>query len=98
MRLPMKTGLLKRLKRLEEVQATENLSPVEFQVGFVKKLPAEYAGDRHLATVGRDPDGLYHWEERPGPEPDEGTGNFPPPFRVVVTSPEEDPAPAAQPR
>jgi hypothetical protein len=32
----MKTGLLKRLKRLEEVQATENLPPVEFQVGFVK--------------------------------------------------------------
>ena len=65
----MKAGLLQRLKRLEEVQATENLPPVEFQVGFVKNLPAECTGDRHLVTVGRDPDGLHQWEERPGPEP-----------------------------
>jgi hypothetical protein len=48
---------------------TLHLPPVEFQVGFVKKLPAEYTGDRHIVTVGREPDGLYHWEERPGPEP-----------------------------
>jgi hypothetical protein len=94
----MKAALLKRLKRLEEVQATEDLPPVEFQVGFVKKLPAEYTGDRHLVTVGRDPNGLYHWEERPGPEPNKGKRNSVPPFRVVLASPEEDPAPAAQPR
>jgi hypothetical protein len=85
----MKAALLKRLKHLEEVQATENLPPVEFQVGFVKKLPAECTGDRHLVTVARDPDRLYHWEERPGPEPYKGKRNSIPPFRVVLASPEE---------
>jgi hypothetical protein len=49
----MKAALLKRLKHLEEVQAIENLPPVEFQVGFVKRLPAECNGDHHLVTVGR---------------------------------------------
>jgi hypothetical protein len=88
----MKAALLKRLKHLEEVRATENLPPVEFQVGYLKSLPAEYTGERHIVTVGRDPDGLYHWEERPGPEPaDEDQGNRPP-FRVVLASPEEYPA------
>jgi hypothetical protein len=85
----MKAALLKRLKRLEQVQATEDLPSVEFQTGYAKRLPADYIGDRHLVTVGRDPDGLYHWEEQPGPEPDEGKRNFPPPFRVVLTSPED---------
>jgi hypothetical protein len=88
----MKAALQKRLKRLEEVQATENLPPVEFQVGFVKKLPAEYTGDRHLVTVGRDADGMYQWEERPGPEPNKDKRNSVPPFRVVLTSAEDVPA------
>ena len=51
-----------------------------------------YIGERHLVTVGRDPDGLCHFEERPGPEPDEGKRNSIPPFRVILT-PEDDPAP-----
>jgi hypothetical protein len=85
----MKAAILTRLKRLEEVQAAENPPPVEFQVGYVKRLPAEYAGECHVVTVGRDPDGTYRWEERPGPEPTEGKGNSIPPFRVVLTSPEE---------
>ena len=76
-------------------KATENPPPVEFQIGYLKSLPTEYTGDRHIVTVGRDRDGAHRWEERPGPEPDKGRGNFPPPFRVVLTSPEEDPAPAA---
>jgi hypothetical protein len=90
----MKAALLKRLKRLEEVQASENLPPPEYQTGYLTELPHEYTGDRHIVTVGRDANGLYHWEERPGPEPDEGKRNFPPPFRVVLTSPEDVP-PAA---
>jgi hypothetical protein len=45
--------LLKRLKHLEEVRATENLPPVEFQLGFVKRLPTEYTGERHLAVCGK---------------------------------------------
>ena len=88
----MKAALLKRLKHIEEVQAIENLPPVEFQVGFVKRLPAECNGDHHLVTVGRDPDGLYHWEEWPGPEPNKGKRNSVPPFRVVLASPADVPA------
>jgi hypothetical protein len=91
----MKAALLKRLQRLEEVCGVA-CQPPEFQVGYLKELPADYAGDRHLATVGRDPDGLYRWEERPGPVPDDKRSSIPP-FRVVLISPEEDPAPAAQP-
>ena len=89
----MKAVLLKRLQRLEEVRGVA-CQPPEFQVGYVKNLPAAYTGDRHLVTVGRDPDGLYHWEERPGLEPDDKHSSIPP-FRVVLTSPEEDPASAA---
>jgi len=93
---PMKAALLARLKRLEEVKATESVPPAEFQVGFVKKLPAEYAGDRHIVTVGRDPDGTYRWEERPGPEPNQGKRNSVPPFKVVIASAEDEPpAPGA---
>ena len=89
----MRAALLKRLQRLEEVRGVA-CQPPEFQVGYLKKLPAEYAGERHIVTVGRDPDGTYHWEERPGPEPNDQRSAVPP-FRVVLTSPEEDPAPAA---
>ena len=60
----MKTGLLKRLKRLEEVQATENLPAPEFQSGYLKQLPAEYTGERHIVTVGRDADGYYRRQLR----------------------------------
>lgn len=70
--------------------------PSEFQTGHLKQLPPEYTSDRHVVTVGRDPNGTYRWEERPGPEPDEGKGNFPPPFSVVLASLEDDPpAPGA---
>ena len=93
----MKAAILARLKRLEVMRGVP-CRPPEFQVGYLKELPLQYTGDRHLATVGRDPDGLYHWEERPGPEPaDEDQGNRPP-FRVVLASPEEYPAPGAYPR
>jgi hypothetical protein len=93
----MKAAILTRLKRLEQVQSTENLLLVEFQVGYLKSLPAEYAAERHFVTVGRDAEGRYRWEERPGPEPNEDKRISIPPFRVILTAPEEDPVPAAQP-
>jgi len=93
----MKTALLKRVQRLEEVRVVA-CQPPEFQVGYVKELPAGYTGERHIVTTGRDPDGNYRWEERRGPGPDEGQGNLPP-FRVVLApSEDEPPAPGAQPR
>ena len=49
----MKTALLRRLKRLEEVRAVGSQPPLEFQVGYVKRLPHEYTGERYVVTVGR---------------------------------------------
>ena len=69
-------ALLTRLKRLETVHAIERRPPVELQIGYLKELPADYAGERHEVTAGRLPDGKYLWEERPGPPPaseDSGT-------------------------
>jgi len=87
----MKAGLLKRLKRLEEVRPLDNLALVEFQIGYLKSLPAEYTGERHIVMVSHDADGTYQWEERRGPAPrDEGQSNLPP-FRVVLASPEDVP-------
>jgi hypothetical protein len=83
-----------RLKRLAQVQATENVPP-EFQPEYLKELPPEYTGDRHIVTVGRDPNGTYRWEERPGPGPGEGKGDSHR-LRVALALPEDDPpAPGA---
>jgi hypothetical protein len=60
----MKTALLKRLKRLEEVCSVRDGPPVELHIGYLKKLPAEYTGERHVVTRGRDRGGTYRWEER----------------------------------
>jgi hypothetical protein len=65
----MKTALLKRLQRLEEVRAVGSQTPVEFQIGYAKRLPAEYTGERHVVTVNRAADGKYRWEERCGAPP-----------------------------
>ena len=65
----MRTALLKRVKRLEVVRAVESQPPVEFQIGYVKKPPADYTGERHVVTVGRAVDGKYRWEERRGAPP-----------------------------
>ena len=43
----MKAALLKRLQRLEVVSATEH-RPVELQFGYLKKLPPDYTGERHV--------------------------------------------------
>ena len=55
----MKTALLKRLERLEQVRAVGCPPPVEFQMGHLKGLPAEYTGERHVVTVGHAADGKY---------------------------------------
>jgi hypothetical protein len=47
----MKAALLKRLQRLEEVQATES-RPLEVQFGYLKETPADYTGERHVVTLG----------------------------------------------
>ena len=78
-------SLLTRLKRLENVRTAERLPPVELQIGYVKELPREYSGERHIVTVGRDSDGHYQWEERPGPGPaHENDGDARTIMRVVL--------------
>ena len=64
----MKAGLLKRLAHLEEVKAVATRS-LELQIGYLKRLPEEYTGERHMVTVGRGADGRYRWEERRGAPP-----------------------------
>jgi hypothetical protein len=49
-----------------------------------KELPPEYAGERHIVTVGRDEDGNYRWEERLRRAPaNEDDGKLPP-LRVII--------------
>ena len=38
----------------------------EWQIGYLKRLPVEYTGERHVVTIGRAADGTYRWEERRG--------------------------------
>jgi len=81
----MRSAILARLKRLEQVRPAHSRPP-EFQIGYLERLPAEYTGDRHTVTVSRDPDGKYRWEERPGPAPANEDDGKPPPFRVILVS------------
>jgi len=50
-------------------------SPIQY--GYLKTLPDDYIGPRHIVTVKQLPPGpggyfsedWFEWEERPGPEP-----------------------------
>jgi hypothetical protein len=58
------------LERLE-VKA-EPTKPHFFRTGYLKTLPTEYVGERHVVIVKREPSGNGEWcefEERPGPAP-----------------------------
>jgi hypothetical protein len=66
----MKTAVLARLKRLETVRMVgESKRPLKFEFAYLKLLPREYAGPRHIVKVGQRPDGRGEYEERPGPPP-----------------------------
>jgi hypothetical protein len=49
-----------------------------------KELPPNYAGERHIATVGHDEDGNYRWGERPGRAPTNEDDGKLPPLRVII--------------
>ena len=69
----MRAALRSRLERLEVV--VEPKKPQRFRSGYLKKLPADYVGERHVAIVKREPSGALgkgewcEFEERPGPAP-----------------------------
>jgi hypothetical protein len=66
----VKVAVLARLKRLETVRAIQEGSHLpKFQFAYLKLLPREYSGLRHIVKVGQRADGRDECEERPGPPP-----------------------------
>jgi hypothetical protein len=66
----MRTALLSRVRRLEEVRAVEDSNhTLRFEFAYLKLLPRDYRGPRHIVTVGRRLDGGEQCEERPGEPP-----------------------------
>ena len=66
----MKTALLRRLERLETVQdLQESDRRLKIEFAYLKELPREYNGPRHILTVGRRANGREECEERPGEPP-----------------------------
>ena len=66
----MKTALLRRLERLETVHdRQESNRRLKIELAYLKHLPREYTGPRHIVTVSRRPDGREECEERPVQQP-----------------------------
>jgi hypothetical protein len=76
----MNTRLFTRLARLEAALAPQLVSLVRY--GWLATLPADYVGERHIVTVGREPTisprfEWCEWEERPGAAPPDAEGVVP---------------------
>jgi hypothetical protein len=72
----MKARLLARVGQLERIKTREEEKPLRVQLGHLKRLPADYDGERYVVTVGRraadeERPGWYDFEERPGIAPNE---------------------------
>jgi hypothetical protein len=66
----MRSALLARVKRLETVKAAEDRDrPLKVEFAYLKQLPREYSGPRHIVSVSKRPDGRCDYEERPGEAP-----------------------------
>ena len=66
----MRSALLARVKRLETVKAVEDSDrPLKVEFAYLKQLPREYSGPRHIVSVSKRPDGRCEYEERPGEAP-----------------------------
>ena len=60
----------RRVKRLETVKAVEDSDrPLKVEFAYLKQLPREYSGPRHIVSVSKRPDGRREYEERPGEAP-----------------------------
>ena len=68
----MRSALLARLKRLETAKAVEESNrPLKVEFAYLKLLPREYSGPRHILPVRQRLDGRDEYAERPGePPPD----------------------------
>ena len=59
----MIAALISRLKRLETVRAAEERDrPLKVEFAYLKQLPREYSGPRHIVSVSKRPDGRYNYE------------------------------------
>jgi hypothetical protein len=47
----------------------ESNQRMKVEFAYLKLLPREYAGPRHIVSVSKRPDGRCEYEERPGPPP-----------------------------
>jgi len=66
----MRAALRSRLEKLEV--AVEQNKPQLIRCGYLKTLPTDYVGERHVVIVKGELSGNGEWcefEERPGPEP-----------------------------
>ncbi len=66
----MRAALRSRLEKLEV--EVERKKPQLIRCGYLKTLPADYVGERHVVIVSRKPSGQGEWcefEERPGRAP-----------------------------
>ena len=67
----MRAALRSRVERLEV--RVEPKKPPLFRSGYLKTLPADYVGERHVVIMKREPSGTTgqnewcEFEERPGP-------------------------------
>jgi hypothetical protein len=58
------------VKRLATVRAVEESNrPFRVEFAYLKQLPREYSGPRHIVSVSQRPDGHCEYEERPGKAP-----------------------------
>ena len=91
----MSFRLKARLAKLEVARVLQVESRLVIQIGRLKKLPKDYQGERHVATVagpGRDPaNPRFRFEERPGPEPPSNDTNTRV-MKVCLVSPEVEAA------
>jgi len=66
----VRSALLTRLKRLETVRAVQDSDRrLKIEFAYLKRLPREYSGPRHIVKVGQRPDGRDECEERAGEAP-----------------------------
>jgi hypothetical protein len=90
----MRATLISRLERLEAT--TANRRTVVYRYGYLKALPKDFVGERHVVIVKQESAGSpscerCDFEERPGPAP---PGSVDRAFRVYLT--EDDTAPQTQ--
>jgi hypothetical protein len=70
----MKVRLIARIGQMERIEARAAEKALKVQIGHLKRLPADYEGERHVITLDRytaETGRLdrYEFEERTGPAP-----------------------------